>query len=42
MRANGMDRACVSTGVSNIPALRLYQSVGFEIMNQYLDYVKVY
>jgi len=40
MRACGMDRACVSTGVSNIPAIRLYESVGFEIVNQYLDYVK--
>lgn len=40
MQARGMARACVSTGVSNIPAIRLYESVGFEIMNQYLDYVK--
>jgi ribosomal protein S18 acetylase RimI-like enzyme len=40
MRARGMDRACVSTGVSNIPAIRLYASVGFEIVNEYLDYVK--
>lgn len=40
MKALGMERVCVSTGVSNIPAIRLYQSVGFEIMNQYLDYVK--
>jgi mycothiol synthase len=40
MQARGMERACVSTGVSNIPAIRLYESVGFEIMNQYLDYVK--
>jgi ribosomal protein S18 acetylase RimI-like enzyme len=35
-----MDRACVSTGVSNVPAIRLYQSIGFEIVNQYLDYVR--
>lgn len=41
MQARGMERACVSTGVSNIPAIRLYTSVGFEIMNQYLDYVKI-
>ena len=41
MQARGMERACVSTGVSNIPAIRLYESVGFEIMNQYLDYVKM-
>ena len=38
MRARGMERACVSTGVVNIPAIRLYTSVGFETMNQYLDY----
>jgi ribosomal protein S18 acetylase RimI-like enzyme len=40
MQACGMERACVSTGVSNIPAIRLYESVGFEIVNQHLDYVK--
>jgi mycothiol synthase len=40
MRIMGMDRVCVSTGVSNIPAIRLYGSIGFEVMNQYLDYVK--
>jgi ribosomal protein S18 acetylase RimI-like enzyme len=40
MQARGMDRVCVSTGVSNIPAIRLYESIGFEIVNQYLDYVK--
>ncbi len=41
MQTRGMERACVSTGVSNIPAIRVYESVGFEIMNQYLDYVKM-
>ncbi len=40
LKARGMERACVSTGVSNTPALRLYESVGFRIVNQYLDYVK--
>jgi mycothiol synthase len=40
MQAAGMDRVCVSTGVSNTSARRLYESVGFEIVNQYLDYVK--
>ena len=40
MKARGMDRACVSTGVTNTPARRLYESVGFEVVNQYLDYVK--
>lgn len=40
MQARGMERACVSTGVVNIPAIRLYTSVGFEMVNQYLDYSK--
>jgi mycothiol synthase len=40
MQAHGMDRVCVSTGVSNTPALRLYESVGFKIVNKYLDYVQ--
>jgi len=40
MRARGMDRVCVSTGVSNTPALGLYESVGFERANKYLTYVK--
>ena len=40
MKARGMDRVCVSTGVPNTPALRLYESVGFEIVNRYLEYVK--
>jgi ribosomal protein S18 acetylase RimI-like enzyme len=40
MQARGIQRTCVSTGVSNIPAIRLYESVGFEIVNQYLYYVK--
>jgi len=40
MKARGMDRVCVSTGVSNTPALRLYESVGFKTVNTYLEYVK--
>ena len=40
LQARGMDRVCVSTGVLNTPALRLYESVGFRIVNKYLDYVK--
>jgi mycothiol synthase len=40
LKARGMDRVCVSTGVSNTPALRLYESVGFEVVNKYLDYVR--
>ncbi|CAG0930045.1 partial diamine N-acetyltransferase, partial [Planctomycetaceae bacterium] len=40
MKAHGMDRVCISTGVSNVAAIRLYESVGFKIVNQYLDYVQ--
>jgi mycothiol synthase len=40
MKARGMNRMCVSTGVSNMPALRLYESIGFKIVNKYLDYMK--
>ena len=40
MQVCGMNRVCVSTGVSNTPALRLYESVGFKIVNKYLEYVK--
>lgn len=40
MKAHGMNRACISTGVSNTPALRLYESIGFKIVNKYLDYVR--
>jgi mycothiol synthase len=40
LRSHGMDRVCVSTTVSNTPARRLYESIGFKIVNQYLDYVK--
>jgi ribosomal protein S18 acetylase RimI-like enzyme len=39
-QARGMQRACVSTGVTNTPALRLYASLGFRVVNRYLDYVK--
>ena len=35
-----MDRVCVSTGVTNAAARPLYESVGFRIVNQYLDYVR--
>ena len=41
MRAHGMQRVCVSTGVSNTPAMRLYESVGFKVVNMYLEFVKV-
>ena len=40
MQALGMDRVSVSTGVSNEPALRLYRSVGFKVVNQYLEFIK--
>ena len=40
MKARGMDRVCISTGVSNTPALQLYQSIGFTIVNKYLEYVR--
>ena len=40
MQARGMERVCVSTGVANTPALRLYESIGFRRMNKTLDYVK--
>lgn len=41
MKAHGMNRVCISTGISNVPALRLYESVGFKIVNRYLDYVRI-
>lgn len=40
LQERGMNRVCVSTGVLNTPATRLYESVGFRIVNQYLDYGK--
>jgi ribosomal protein S18 acetylase RimI-like enzyme len=40
LQAVGMNRVCVSTGETNTPARRLYESVGFSVMNRYLDYVK--
>ena len=40
MKVHNMNRVCISTGVSNTPAIRLYESVGFRIVNRYLDYVQ--
>lgn len=40
MQAYGMNRVSVSTGVTNTPALRLYGSVGFRVVNWYLEYVQ--
>jgi mycothiol synthase len=41
MQALGMNRVSVSTGMSNTPAIRLYESVGFTIVNKYLEYIKI-
>jgi len=38
IKAYGMDRVCISTSDSNTPAIRLYESVGFKIVNKTLDY----
>jgi ribosomal protein S18 acetylase RimI-like enzyme len=40
MQARGMQRVSVSTGVDNTPAIRLYESVGFKIVNRYIEYIK--
>ncbi len=40
MKAYGMDRVCISTGVSNGPARQLYESIGFKVVNRYLDYTR--
>jgi len=40
MQARGMQRICVSTTHTNEAARRLYESLGFRIVNQYLDYEK--
>ncbi len=40
MQGHGMNRVCVSTGVTNTAARQLYESVGFKIVNKYLDYAK--
>ncbi len=40
MQGLGMNRVSVSTGVSNTPAIRLYELVGFKIVNTYLEYIK--
>ncbi len=42
MKTRGMNRVGVSTGVSNSAALRLYESIGFTIVNKYLEYIKIY
>ncbi len=40
MQARGMDRVCISTGISNTPAIHLYSSLGFQVHNRYLDYLR--
>jgi GNAT superfamily N-acetyltransferase len=40
MQKRGMDRVSVSTGETNEPGLRLYESVGFKVENRYFEYVK--
>jgi len=40
MQAFGMDRACISTGITNTPALNLYASIGFTVENRTLDFTK--
>jgi len=39
MKAQGMNRVCVSTTITNTPARRLYESIGFQIVNQYLEFI---
>jgi ribosomal protein S18 acetylase RimI-like enzyme len=40
LKAYGMNRACVSTGVTNVPARQLYESIGFKVVNRYRDYTR--
>jgi ribosomal protein S18 acetylase RimI-like enzyme len=40
LRDRGMDRVCVSTQVTNNASRPLYESVGFTVVNRYLDYAK--
>jgi len=40
LQAAGMTRVSVSTEETNTPARRLHESVGFRIVNRYLNQVK--
>ncbi len=40
LQAAGAWTGCVSTGVTNTAARALYESVGFAVVNRYLDYVR--
>lgn len=41
MQAMGMQRVCISTGVNNHAARALYESVGFRVVNRFIEYVKL-
>ena len=41
MKGYGMNRVSISTNVTNVPARQLYKSIGFKVVNQYHDYVKL-
>ncbi len=41
MKLYGMQRVCISTGFTNTPAINLYTSLGFKVVNKYLDYLKM-
>jgi len=40
MKTRGMDRVCVSTGEPNAAARGVYESVGFQIVNRYVEYAR--
>ena len=40
MKAQGSNRVCVSTGEGNAAARGLYESVGFRIVNRYVEYAQ--
>jgi ribosomal protein S18 acetylase RimI-like enzyme len=40
MQSYGMSRVCVSTGITNSPAVKLYESLGFKIVNKYIEYIQ--
>ncbi len=40
MQQRGVQRVSVSTGMTNEPAIRLYELVGFRIVNEYYEYIQ--
>lgn len=42
LREDGMRQAIVTTEANNEPAIRLYESVGFRIVNRFMTYQKVF